>query len=348
MFKIKRICIFCPYSGQGNISGIQVRLRMLAYYLNSLGYDVHVIGPYENIEGATTHDFSLDVPLWHRLWRGIAVSRIIRRLRPSVVILEGPTILAGLRGVKVFQMIHDSKFATAHRRRGGMLLWLYYFLMCRVYSHTITVSEAEKDRIATNLQLSKDRIIVSYNGIGENWLRPPANFDKEFDLIYVSNFAKHKGHIRFLRAIVGLGYRVALVGGDLGTLDQVQTFAESYDLDLQFFHGLSEAELITLYDRSKVFVFPSELEGFGIPFLEARARDLPVVASDIEVFHELAADLGATIVDFADASAVRAGISAALKDGPQPIDTSHFLWRNIVADLSDRICSRNCNPPRAS
>lgn len=330
----KRICIVSPYSGRGNISGIQVRLRMLARNLHELGYDVHLIGPYKDVDGATMHDFSLDVPIWRRPFRGLAASRIIRGLDPSVVILEGPVIVTGLRGAKVVQMIHDSKFATAHRRRGGWLLWLYYAVMCQVYAYTMTVSKSEKDRIASSLHLSRDRIIVSYNGIGESWLEPSARPDKEFDLIYVSNFARHKGHLRFLTAIVGRGYRVALVGGDLGTLEAVKTFARANEIDVQFFQGLSEADLIALYDRSRVFVFPSELEGFGIPFVEARARGLPVVASDIEVFRELAAELGASIVDFADPPAVLAAISKSLEHGPQPVDPRRFSWSEQAAQLA--------------
>lgn len=329
----KRICIVSPYSGQGNISGVQIRLRMLAQNLHRLGCEVHVIGPYGGVDGATTHDFSLDVPLWRRPFRGLAASRILRDLDPSVVILEGPVIVTGLRGVKVVQMIHDSKFATAQRRRGGWLLWLYYIVMCRIYAYTMTVSKSEKARIASSLRLANDRIIVSYNGIGESWLEPGTRRDKDFDLIYVSNFAHHKGHIRFLKAIVGKRYRVALVGGDLGTLEQVKAFVCENSLNVQFFHDLSEADLIAMYDRSKVFVFPSELEGFGIPFIEARARGLPVVASDLQVFRELALELGASIVDFDNSAAVLAAISRAVEFDRQPVDVRRFLWKEQASKI---------------
>ncbi len=334
MLDPRRICIVSPYGGRGNISGIQIRLRMLAKNLNRLGFEVHVIGPYEGVDGAKTHEFSLDVPLWCRPFRGLAASRIIRGLEPSVVILEGPVIVTGIRRTTVVQMIHDSKFATAHHRRGGWLLWLYYMVMCRVYAYTMTVSKSEKARIASSLLISKDRIIVSYNGIGESWLEPETPRDKDFDLIYVSNFARHKGHIRFLKAIAGTNYRVAFVGGDLGTLERVKAFAYENSINVQFFHDLSEVDLIDTYDRSKVFVFPSELEGFGIPFLEARARKLPVVASDIEVFRELAAELGGQTVDFKNPVAVRSAIAEALKQGPQTAALDRFMWRNLTEQLA--------------
>ncbi|MEK7732697.1 MAG: glycosyltransferase, partial [Planctomycetota bacterium] len=43
-------------------------------------------------------------------------------------------------------------------------------------------------------------------------------------------------------------------------------------------------------DAADLFIFPSFYEGFGIPILEAWKRGVPVVASDIPVFHEIGKD----------------------------------------------------------
>ena len=329
-----RICLFSPNGGSGNVSGIEVRLRKVAQHLHALGHEVHVVGPHALIEGATTHRFSLDVPLWRRPSKSLQAGRIIRKLDPTVVILEGPAILWGIGRRPVFQMIHDSKFATKHRRRGGRLLWLYYFVMCRIYSRTITVSNAERRRIASSLWLRSDKLLVSYNGIGDNWLEVPERPEKTFDLLYVSNFAPHKGHTRLIKALVGEGLSVAFVGGDLGALADAQQATADFGINASYFRNLSDADLIALYDRSRVFAFPSHLEGFGIPFLEARARGLPVVASDIEVFRELADKIGGAIVDFDDQAAVLSAIAKAMEEArAQPKTIGQFTWREIARDL---------------
>lgn len=49
---------------------------------------------------------------------------------------------------------------------------------------------------------------------------------------------------------------------------------------------VSEEEKINLYSKSKVFVFPSSREGFGIAMAEAFCANLPVVAWKIPVFEE--------------------------------------------------------------
>jgi O-antigen biosynthesis alpha-1,2-rhamnosyltransferase len=56
---------------------------------------------------------------------------------------------------------------------------------------------------------------------------------------------------------------------------------------LHMFNDLSDAELEYAYSHAKALVFPSFVEGFGLPLVEAMQRGLPVMASDIPVFHEI-------------------------------------------------------------
>ncbi|SFH79536.1 alpha-1,2-rhamnosyltransferase [Collimonas sp. OK307] len=56
---------------------------------------------------------------------------------------------------------------------------------------------------------------------------------------------------------------------------------------LFMFNDLSDVELEYCYSHAKALVFPSFVEGFGLPLVEAMQRGLPVMASDIPVFHEI-------------------------------------------------------------
>ena len=55
----------------------------------------------------------------------------------------------------------------------------------------------------------------------------------------------------------------------------------------KFIGYVSDEELIALYQKASVFLYPSLYEGFGIPPLEALSCKCSVVVSDIEVFHEV-------------------------------------------------------------
>jgi glycosyltransferase involved in cell wall biosynthesis len=54
----------------------------------------------------------------------------------------------------------------------------------------------------------------------------------------------------------------------------------------------SRADLIALYSMAEAFVFPSWIEGFGIPVLEAMTCGAPVIASDRGAIPEVIGDAG--------------------------------------------------------
>jgi glycosyltransferase involved in cell wall biosynthesis len=63
-----------------------------------------------------------------------------------------------------------------------------------------------------------------------------------------------------------------------------------------FLGQLPDRELREQYQRANCFIFPSSLEGFGLPLLEAQINGAPVICSDISVFREVAAT-GAVFFD---------------------------------------------------
>lgn len=79
-------------------------------------------------------------------------------------------------------------------------------------------------------------------------------------------------------------------------------------------HVLGEvpyAQIRGWYAGASLFVFPSFLETFGHPLLEAMAMELPTVTSDIGVFREIAAD-GALRVDPHDTGALAGAMGSLL------------------------------------
>src|SRR6266496_3844209 len=60
--------------------------------------------------------------------------------------------------------------------------------------------------------------------------------------------------------------------------------------DVRFLGWIAPSDLEGLYDLASCFVFPSLYEGFGLPVLEAMARDVPVACSDRGSLAEVAGD----------------------------------------------------------
>ncbi|MBR1622797.1 MAG: glycosyltransferase family 4 protein, partial [Pseudobutyrivibrio sp.] len=61
-----------------------------------------------------------------------------------------------------------------------------------------------------------------------------------------------------------------------------------YDEKLVFFEAVTDAELQYCYEQSDCLIQASAGEGFGLPLIEASYYNIPVICSDIPVFHEVA------------------------------------------------------------
>ncbi|WP_321879282.1 glycosyltransferase family 4 protein [Paraburkholderia bannensis] len=56
-------------------------------------------------------------------------------------------------------------------------------------------------------------------------------------------------------------------------------------------HGCSDEDLRTWMQHAQALLFPSFVEGYGMPLVEALALGVPVIASDLGVFREIADDI---------------------------------------------------------
>ena len=101
-------------------------------------------------------------------------------------------------------------------------------------------------------------------------------------------------------------------------------------------------DLPALYAGAEVFCFPSLLEGFGFPVLEAMAQGTAVVTSRGTSTEEIAGD-AAVLVDPTDDESIRQGLASALEDTELrrrlatagPTQAARFSWTNTARLLTD-------------
>lgn len=329
------VVFISPYGHRGQKSGARKRVECLAEAFSALGVPVAILSPWVPEVPARHVHFSLEGTRFEKIQSLFKLGRMLRKLNPKIAISESPVVPLPRGPWTMLHMIHDAKFVTDYARMGGRIVRCLHWVSSRLADKVLTVSHSEKKRLAGALSLRDDQIAVSWNGIDDEWMEPlpPQQSERQFDLLYVSNFALHKGHLTLLRALRDTGHSIAFVGGDFGELASCKSAAADWDVNAKFFSGLSEAELIALYDASGAFVFPSKLEGFGMPFLEARSRGLPVLANDLPVFRELQSHLGGVIVDFELPDATRAAIDQILSDPRIRPDLEAFTWKHIAETL---------------
>lgn len=109
----------------------------------------------------------------------------------------------------------------------------------------------------------------------------------------------------------------------------------------------SDAELATYLHHARALLFPSFAEGFGLPLVEALSSGVPVIASDLPVFREIAGDIPTyrdpldgegwtdSVEEFSRAdSVVRLAQLRRLQDFKAPTWSAHF---GVVEGLLDRL-----------
>jgi glycosyltransferase involved in cell wall biosynthesis len=106
-----------------------------------------------------------------------------------------------------------------------------------------------------------------------------------YDFIYVASDEPHKNIGRLVSAWSLLGRngihpKLILVLGPVSARS-VERFKPDPKLGIEVFRNLSRQDLFGLYAQSKALIYPSILESFGLPIIEAKKFGLRILASDL-------------------------------------------------------------------
>jgi glycosyltransferase involved in cell wall biosynthesis len=174
----------------------------------------------------------------------------------------------------------------------------------------IAVSEDVRRRVLALGNVPPDKVRVVYEGVDCSFRRPSEDEVlcqlRAVDLrlgfvLFVSTLKPYKNADKFLRAMALLRERlrdpkpIVIVGHDpLNLRRQLQSMAKESGIgpQVRFFGRVEHARLPYFYAGADLFVFPSSIETFGLPVLEAMACGAPVVGSDRMAVPEVVGDAG--------------------------------------------------------
>jgi glycosyltransferase involved in cell wall biosynthesis len=108
------------------------------------------------------------------------------------------------------------------------------------------------------------------------------------------NLVSLLGAFHNLPRVIKDNYQMVVVGVERHRTQEV--FEKVRELKLErtviFTGRVAKDELAVLYSGAEIFIFPSLLEGFGMPPLEAMACGTPVIASNLTAIPEVVGDAG--------------------------------------------------------
>ena len=203
---------------------------------------------------------------------------------------------AGDKGCKYIVTVHDLIFIHTPQYYHWIDRQIYNFKFrraCLCADRVIAVSEYTKQEIMHYYHTPESKIDVVYQGcdpvfsqeIEEGKLQEvkaryqlPDKF-----VLYVGSIEERKNLMLVAKAMAELNRRAAIhvvaVGRHTAYVDQIQDFLKAQGIDhlFHFYHQVPYADLPSFYKWASTFAYPSRIEGFGIPLLEAISSGVPAI-----------------------------------------------------------------------
>lgn len=278
--------------------------------------------------------------------------RLLNRLKPDLVHFCMPQQPILYRGAAVTTFHDLTQLKTYNSDKN----WLVYHLKQlvargafwwagRSNRHIIAPTEYTKQDLISTLGFDPRKITVTYEAadtVAPDTLQPYEHPFKQY-LLYVGQQSDYKNikrlgdaHQKLLATHPDLG--LILVGKKNKAIETNERyFAEKGYKNIHFTGFVSDEQRDWLYTHAAAYVFPSLMEGFGLPGLEAMGYGAPVVSSNAtclpEVYEHAAHyfdpkntdDMARAIDDVLTNSELRASLIAA---GSEQI--TKYSWQRMA------------------
>lgn len=168
----------------------------------------------------------------------------------------------------------------------GTIAYIIEWISARLPDTLVAVSSHTKDMLINDLGIKKPIIVVP-NGINFEEIAKVQPANEKSDIIFAGRLLSHKNVDVLLKSVAQLKKHnpnlQAFIIGNGPEKKNLQDLARKLDIEknVKFFDFLADhTYLYGLMKASRVFVFPSTREGFGIVALEANASGIPVVTTN--------------------------------------------------------------------
>lgn len=264
----------------------------------------------------------------------IGFKSLLDRLEPDLVHFCMPQQPIFYKGNKV-TTIHDLTLLKVYNSDKNWLVYHFkqavgHFVFKRVIAtstHLLTPSDFSKNEIIDFDKRAQGKITTTYNAADLSTAKPePYELPFKQFIMYVGQQSDYKNirrlgaaHQRLVKKYPDLG--LVLVGSknDSARINEEIFTTKGYN-NIVFTGFLPDAQLNWLYKETSAYVFPSLMEGFGLPGLEAMGHGAPVISSNAtclpEVYGEAAhyfdpndtTDMARAIDEVLDDDTLRAGL----------------------------------------
>ncbi len=338
-FDAKRI--FFNQRGLGNYSRNLVRSLLKTY----TGHQYHLYAPHprdselfrEELEAFP--NLHLRTPArWlpgalQSLWRSYFMTADMSSDRLDLYHgLSQELPITGSTSFKKVVTIHDLIFMKYPEHFSAMDRRIYTNKIkyaCKQADLVIAISQATKNDLISLMKVKEQKIKVIYQSCDQVFYSsqtPSQNTSVNLQLpnnyvLYVGALVPHKNAKAILKAMTLMrrdDSHLVIVGSGKKYFQEMQTYIARHKLSQRvhfanLLGALDNQQLAALYRGASLFVFPSLLEGFGIPVIEAMFSGVPVIINRNAGLSEAAGE-AAVVVDVNDSALLAASMDEIISD----------------------------------
>ena len=309
------------------------------------------------------HTFAMRFPkgIWSRmrsLWRVWGIADDVKN--DNIDIFHGLSneLPLNIRSAKCRSVvtIHDLIFIHCPQYYHWIDRKIYNYKFrkaCRNADRVIAVSEYTKREIMNYYNTPEEKTDVVYQGCDPAFSQPIAaekldevarryNLPKTF-ILYVGSIEERKNLMLVAKAMSrskGGTTKVVAVGKKTKYVDNIKECLEENGISdsFMFLHDVPFADLPSFYRLATAFVYPSRIEGFGIPMLEAISSGLPAIGCTGSCLEE-AGGPHSIYVNPDDDEAMAKAISAVVNDKTLR-ETMISKGREYAKNFTDEVLAR--------
>lgn len=257
--------------------------------------------------------------------------REVYKKYPNAIIHYPDTIAPIFAKNKVIITVNDLSFKTMRSSftwKTAMRKNILTDISVRKASKILTISNFAKEEVLKyykNIDKSKIKAIhIGFDDFSKDIINEKEisqeilNIKKPF-ILTVSTISPRKnvdGLIKAFNVIKNeITCNLVIAGRDGWMYEEVHKLAEELHLEdrVIFTGGINDEELKFLYKNSKLFIYPSFYEGFGLPPLEAMSFGIPCIVSNKTSIPEVVGE-------------------AAILVDPNDIDEMAKAMKNVISD----------------
>ena len=294
-------------------------------------------GNDNDINGKNVTKIRFPQRIWKRLrslWRVWGITSDLKRARIDIFHGLSNELPLNIRKAKCRSVvtIHDLIFLHYPKYYHWIDRKIYDFKFRRACSNAdrvIAVSEFTKREIMKYYGTPEAKIDVVYQGCDPAFSAPIGNekldevarrysLPQQF-ILYVGSIEERKNLMLVAKAIASrpsaFSHKIVAVGKRTPYVDEIRDYLEANGIAdrMLFFHKVPFADLPSFYRLADAFVYPSRIEGFGIPMLEAISSGLPAIECTGSCLEE-AGGPHCIYVDPDDAQAMSAALCRVVSD----------------------------------